>query len=79
MLYLATLATTIAVYKQAGGIPNWIVLLLPLSKRLHSIFVLRLFNDCWSVFAAQAAVLAFVSSWDTLGTLLLGYVSACSA
>ncbi|KAI0709420.1 glycosyltransferase family 58 protein [Earliella scabrosa] len=71
-LYLATLALTAAIYKQAGGVPNWVLLLLPLSKRLHSIYVLRLFNDCWAVFAAQAAILAFAHSWDAVGILLLG-------
>ncbi|KAI0780777.1 mannosyltransferase [Trametes elegans] len=71
-LYLASLTLTAAVYKQAGGVPNWVMLLLPLSKRLHSIYVLRLFNDCWAVFAAQAAVLAFGRSWDALGIALLG-------
>ena len=73
-LYLATFALSAAIYKRAGGVPNWILLLLPLSKRLHSIYVLRLFNDCWAVSAAQAAVLAFANSWDALGILLLGYV-----
>ncbi|TBU65668.1 glycosyltransferase family 58 protein [Dichomitus squalens] len=71
-LYLITLALTAAIYKQAGGVPNWILLLLPLSKRLHSIYVLRLFNDCWAVVGAQAAILAFARGWDALGILLLG-------
>ncbi|KAI0673069.1 mannosyltransferase [Trametes maxima] len=70
-LYLASLALTAAIYKQAGGVPNWVLLLLPLSKRLHSIYVLRLFNDCWAVVAAQAAILAFARSWDALGIVLL--------
>ena len=73
-LYVATLTLTVAIYKQAGGVPNWILFLLPLSKRLHSIHVLRLFNDCWTVFGAQAAILAFVTGWDGIGILLLGYV-----
>ncbi|KAH9857032.1 mannosyltransferase [Lenzites betulinus] len=72
-LYLASLALTAAIYKQAGGVPNWVLLLLPLSKRLHSIYVLRLFNDCWAVVAAQAAVLAFGHGWDAVGIALLGF------
>ncbi|KAI0362274.1 mannosyltransferase [Trametes cingulata] len=72
VLYLASLVLTASIYKQAGGVPNWILLLLPLSKRLHSIYVLRLFNDCWAVVAAQAAVLAFGRGWDGLGIALLG-------
>lgn len=70
VLYQLSLALTCAIYTQAGSIPNWALLLLPLSKRLHSIYVLRLFNDCWSVVAAQAAILAFSGGHDTLGVLL---------
>ncbi|KAI0341804.1 glycosyltransferase family 58 protein [Trametopsis cervina] len=70
LLYILSLALTCAIYHQAGGVPNWALLLLPFSKRLHSIYVLRLFNDCWSVVAAQAAVLAFARGRDTLGVLL---------
>ncbi|KAJ8497009.1 hypothetical protein ONZ45_g12220 [Pleurotus djamor] len=69
-LYLASLATVCGIYRKAGA-PNWLLLLLPLSKRLHSIYVLRLFNDCWAAFAAQAAVLALQNGMDDFGTLLL--------
>ncbi|GBE82042.1 mannosyltransferase [Sparassis latifolia] len=72
LLYIALLAITCIIYRQAGDVPNWILLLLPLSKRLHSIFVLRLFNDCWNVFFAHAAILAFGYGWDIPGILLLG-------
>ncbi|KAF9227600.1 glycosyltransferase family 58 protein [Gyrodon lividus] len=68
-LYISALTLTCSVYRRAGA-PNWTVLLLPLSKRLHSIFVLRLFNDCWSLVLVQAAILAFQSASDDFGILL---------
>lgn len=43
-LYLALLATVFAVYRAAGA-PGWLLALCVLSKRVHSIFCLRLFND----------------------------------
>ncbi|TFY76965.1 hypothetical protein EWM64_g7049 [Hericium alpestre] len=54
----------------AGTVPNWVLLLLPLSKRLHSIFVLRLFNDCWAVVLTQLSILAYVRGLDSIATLL---------
>ncbi|TFK43013.1 glycosyltransferase family 58 protein [Crucibulum laeve] len=69
-LYLGTLILSCNIYRRASNIPNWVLLLLPLSKRLHSIFVLRLFNDCWAVFALQAAVLAYQNGFDDTGTML---------
>ncbi|KAJ7740725.1 glycosyltransferase family 58 protein [Mycena maculata] len=70
ILYLASLTLSCTIYRLAGGTPNWAVLLLPLSKRLHSIFFLRLFNDCWSVTFLQAAVVAYQTGYDDVGTLL---------
>lgn len=74
LLYIVSLTLTCLSYSQAGGVPNWILLLLPLSKRLHSIFALRLFNDCWALVAVQAATLAFSLEWDVVGILFYGYV-----
>jgi len=70
VLYVTSVTLTCAIYRQARVAPNWMICLLPLSKRLHSIFVLRLFNDCLSVVAVQAAILAYQTGWDDLGTLM---------
>ncbi|KDR81851.1 hypothetical protein GALMADRAFT_264132 [Galerina marginata CBS 339.88] len=70
VLYMASLVLSCGIYRSAGNFPNWIILLLPLSKRLHSIFALRLFNDCWAVVGLQAAVLAFQNGFYDTGIML---------
>ena len=54
-LYLATLAVVMACYRQSGA-PPYLFPLLALSKRLHSVFVLRLFNDGAAAFAMWVAI-----------------------
>ncbi|KAH9484100.1 Dol-P-Man:Man(5)GlcNAc(2)-PP-Dol alpha-1,3-mannosyltransferase [Psilocybe cubensis] len=76
ILYMATLVLSCAIYRSAGNIPNWVILLLPMSKRLHSIFVLRLFNDCWSVMAVQASILCFQNGFFDTGILLFRFVTS---
>jgi len=71
LLYSTSLILSCAIYRKAGGVPNWIVLLLPLSKRLHSIFVLRLFNDVWAVVLTQLSILALGEGLSDLAALLL--------
>lgn len=44
-LYLVNLVYVMRIYRSIKHVPNIYLLLLPLSKRVHSIFVLRLFND----------------------------------
>ena len=60
-----------AIYRKAGGVPNWILLLLLLSKRLHSIYVLRLFNDVQAVVFAHLSILALGGCRSNLAVLLL--------
>ncbi|OOQ89359.1 Dol-P-Man:Man(5)GlcNAc(2)-PP-Dol alpha-1,3-mannosyltransferase [Penicillium brasilianum] len=54
-LYLATLIVVMACYRQVE-VPPYLYPLLVLSKRLHSIFMLRLFNDGIAAFAMWVAI-----------------------
>ncbi|KAI8981721.1 glycosyltransferase [Mycotypha africana] len=44
-LYLVSQGIVCAIYKQSKKVPPYVILLLGFSKRLHSIFLLRCFND----------------------------------
>lgn len=46
-LYLSTLSLVLACYRRVNA-PPWLLVPLVLSKKMHSIFLLRLFNDCWA-------------------------------
>ncbi|KAJ2867766.1 dolichyl-P-Man:Man(5)GlcNAc(2)-PP-dolichol alpha-1,3-mannosyltransferase [Coemansia erecta] len=81
--YLATMAAVLAIYSRAqsyGRIRPAMLALLALSKRLHSIYILRLFNDAVAMLFAYLAVLAMTSAaapgiarrrWWAASTLLL--------
>lgn len=71
-LYIATLALVLFVYRKAGA-PPYILPLLVLSKRLHSIYVLRLFNDCFSVFFLWAGIFAWQHRLWTAGAILYSH------
>lgn len=58
--YIATLGVVMLCYRQAGA-PPYLFPLLVLSKRLHSIFVLRLFNDGIAALAMWGAILLFMN------------------
>ena len=57
VLYLTTLAVVFAAYRRAGA-PGWLLIPLALSKRLHSIFLLRMFNDGVCALALWACIYA---------------------
>ncbi|KAI9721954.1 MAG: hypothetical protein M1812_001912 [Candelaria pacifica] len=68
VLYLAILVVVMACYRLAKA-PPYIYPLLILSKRLHSIFLLRLFNDCFAVGALFVAIYAYQRRLWTAGSL----------
>lgn len=55
-LYLVNLAVVMSCYWKAKA-PPYVFPLLILSKRLHSIFMLRCFNDCFAVFFMWLSIL----------------------
>ena len=51
-------------------LPWWALILLSLSKRVHSIFVLRLFNDCFAMTLLHAALATLLYQKWHLGLIL---------
>ncbi|KAK6495466.1 dolichyl-P-Man:Man(5)GlcNAc(2)-PP-dolichol alpha-1,3-mannosyltransferase [Arthrobotrys musiformis] len=69
MAYMVTLWLAIACYRKASA-PPWILCLLVLSKRLHSIYLLRFFNDCFSTLLIFASIFLVQSRQYTLSAVL---------
>ncbi|RWR91625.1 dol-P-Man:Man5GlcNAc2-PP-Dol alpha-1,3-mannosyltransferase isoform X1 [Cinnamomum micranthum f. kanehirae] len=56
ILYIINLGIILFIYIKTNVLPWWALCLLSLSKRVHSIFVLRLFNDCFAMTLLHAAL-----------------------
>lgn len=66
VVYLATQAAVFAIYIRSKTVPPAGLVLLTLSKRLHSIYVLRLFNDCIAMLPLYVGLLFMQSGrWKT--------------
>lgn len=73
VLYILFQALVMRVFKTANTLPWFAYFLLCISKRIHSIFMLRLFNDCWAMFLLYGAILSFIKNKWSIGCLLFSF------
>ncbi|AES82126.2 putative dolichyl-P-Man:Man(5)GlcNAc(2)-PP-dolichol alpha-1,3-mannosyltransferase [Medicago truncatula] len=69
-LYIINLAIVLLIHVKTDVLPWWALCLLSLSKRVHSIFVLRLFNDCVAMTLLHATLLFFMHRRWNLGLIV---------
>ncbi|KAG5514250.1 hypothetical protein RHGRI_035601 [Rhododendron griersonianum] len=70
ILYILNLGIVLFIYLKTDVLPWWALSLLCLSKRVHSIFVLRLFNDCFAMTLLHAALCSFLYQKWHLGLVI---------
>jgi alpha-1,3-mannosyltransferase len=66
LVYIVLVALVLRIYR-AANIPFLFTVVLILSKRMHSIFLLRMFNDCVCMLFFYASVVCFARRRPVLG------------
>lgn len=69
-LYLINQSIVMGIYSRSKKVPPYVILLLASSKRFHSIFLLRCFNDPVAMSFMYACILAMTYRRWTLSTVL---------
>lgn len=69
-IYVLNQAIVFFIYIRGKLVPPWALILLCLSKRVHSIFILRLFNDCIAMLFLHTSILILQSGWWNVGLTL---------
>ncbi|XP_034227677.1 dol-P-Man:Man(5)GlcNAc(2)-PP-Dol alpha-1,3-mannosyltransferase isoform X2 [Prunus dulcis] len=70
VLYVINLGIILFIYGKTDVVPWWAMSLLCLSKRMHSIFVLRLFNDCLAMMLLHASLVSLLHQRWHLGLII---------
>ena len=68
-VYMSVLGVCLAIYRAGQTVPFYVWPLLLLSKRIHSIFVLRLFNDCIAMLLGFIGLYLFTKSHWKVGSV----------
>jgi alpha-1,3-mannosyltransferase len=69
-IYLLSQLIVCAIYRQSKKVPPYVILFLGISKRLHSIFLLRCFNDPVAMVFMFGCILAMTYRHWTLSSIL---------
>jgi alpha-1,3-mannosyltransferase len=72
-LYLACVAVVLGLYLQCKECKPWMLIAVCVSRRVHSIFVLRLFNDGIAMLFLYSGMLAFMKRRPLLATFLCSW------
>ncbi|XP_068753677.1 dol-P-Man:Man(5)GlcNAc(2)-PP-Dol alpha-1,3-mannosyltransferase-like [Montipora capricornis] len=71
VLYVVTLVCVFAIYQETATVPPYAFFFMCCaSYRIHSIYILRLFNDPVAMFFLYVAIYCFVLHWWNAGCLL---------